>query len=278
MAGKLQSFQPWPWPGLSQYLGSLACVPHTRALRRNCRARDYKKPCAPVGDERHCATEAPLSSHSLWANAITITPSFLTLDGDEYELVPKKSSPAVTQSELFDEESDVLPRTTRRRSLLDFIKAKPMIGVALLFGLGGSLACFGYTFWLSRQRFACPHWALQCQIASKVQLYVNNKATLQGFLSAVFGLSVFMLAYATYQMAETTIWPVVLRQSLKWKDIDVYLAASRGSIVATVEALLNIRGSRHLVVLFIVLAVALLLQANAIIVGYTFENVNIPTV
>lgn len=73
-------------------------------------------------------------------------------------------------------------------------------------------------------------------------------------------------------MAETTLWPIVLRQSLKLKDIDVYLTASRGSIVAAVEALLNIRGSRHLVVLFIVLAVAVLLQVNAIIVGYSFEE------
>ena len=212
------------------------------------------------------------------ANTITTTSSFLTLDGDEYELVPKKSSPTINYADLPDAESFVLPRPLRRRSLFDFIKAKPMIGVALFFGLGGSLACFGYTFWLSRQRFACPQWALECQIPSKVQLYVNNKATVQGVLSAIFGLSVFMLAYATYQMAETTIWPVVLRQSLKLKDIDVYLAASRGSIVAAVEALLNIRGSRHLVVLIIVLAVALLLQVNAIIVGYTFERVDIPTV
>lgn len=128
------------------------------------------------------------------ANMMTPTPSFLTLDGDEYELVPKKSSPAITQSELLDEDGDALPQPVQRRSLLDFIKAKPMIGAALFFGLFGSLACFGYTFWLSRQRFACPQWALECETPSKVQLYVNNKATVQGNLSAFFGLSVFMLA------------------------------------------------------------------------------------
>ena len=211
------------------------------------------------------------------ATASTPTSSFLTLDGNEYELVPKKASPTIDQTELLGLEPDILPRARRRRSLLDFIKAKPMIGVALAVGLAGSLCCFGFTFWVSRHRLACPPWALECDLPSKVQLYVNNKATVQGVLSAIFGVSVFTLAYATYQMAETTIWPVVLRQSLKLRDIDVYLAASRGSIVAAIEALLNIRGSRHLVVLIIVLAVAILLQINAIIVGYTFERVNIPT-
>ena len=205
------------------------------------------------------------------------SPALLMLDGDEYELIPKRPSTTAYQVEGLLEDDTTARQPTRRRGLMGFIRAKPVIGVALLCGTAGSIGCFTFTYWLSRHILSCPHWALECEVPRNIQLFVDNKAQVQGFLSAIFGLSVFMLAYATYQLAETTIWPVILRQSLKLKDIDAYLAASRGSILSAAEAMLNIRGGRHFIILSIVLGVALLLQINAIIVGYAFERVSIPT-
>lgn len=79
------------------------------------------------------------------------------------------------------------------------------------------------------------------------------------------------MAYATYQLAETTIWPILTQRAFDLKSIDRYLSTVRGSIASAPLALLHSRGFNQLAVLVAVIIISLLLKADATIVGYAFN-------
>jgi len=94
-------------------------------------------------------------------------------------------------------------------SLFAFIRKNRLILIALVLGIAGSFASFGFTYWLSHQTFECPSWAFRCGVKASVHWFVERLGFVQGFLSSLYGISIACIAYATYQVAETTIWPML---------------------------------------------------------------------
>lgn len=94
-------------------------------------------------------------------------------------------------------------------SLLAFIRKNSLVLVALVLGIAGSFASFGFAHWLSHQTFECPSWAFGCEVKPSVHWFVERLGFVQGFLSSLYGISIACIAYATYQVAETTIWPML---------------------------------------------------------------------
>ncbi|KAK5117479.1 hypothetical protein LTR85_008864 [Meristemomyces frigidus] len=170
-----------------------------------------------------------------------------------------------------------VPSFRVRRSLRSFLWHNPVILVALTLGTCGTLGCFAFTFWLSQQLFNCPDWALYCSVSERVRWMSQHLNQVQGVLSTVFGVFMSMVAYAAYQIAETTIWPALTRRTFTLRDIDRYLATSRGAYTSSPAALWHARGGYHVSVLVIVTLTALLLEANSVIVGHAFSLVRVPT-
>lgn len=85
------------------------------------------------------------------------------------------------------------------------------------------------------------------------------------------------MAYATYQLAETTIWPILTERSFDLVNIDRYLSTTRGSIPSAPLALLHARRKNQLAVLLVVITVSLLLKADAFLVGIAFKTGMVPT-
>lgn len=116
------------------------------------------------------------------------------------------------------------------KSLFHFIRQNSLLQLALLIGIAGSLATFGFALWLSQQIFYCPTWAVGCDIKDSVHWFTSRLGFVQGFVSSIYGISIASIAYATYQLAETTIWPMLTEQPLTLEAIDRYLAHARGSL------------------------------------------------
>lgn len=85
------------------------------------------------------------------------------------------------------------------------------------------------------------------------------------------------MAYATYQLAETTIWPILTQRTFDLIDIDRYLSTTRGSIASAPLALFRSRRLSHFGVLLAVVTLSLLLKADATVVGYAFNIGTVPT-
>lgn len=66
---------------------------------------------------------------------------------------------------------------------------------------------------------------------------------MQGFVSSIYGISIASIAYATYQLAETTVWPMLTEQPLTLEAIDRYLAHARGSLPSFPLAIWHTRRS-----------------------------------
>lgn len=121
-------------------------------------------------------------------------------------------------------------KTNYSRSLFQFVRRNTLLQVALAVGIAGSLATFGFALWLSQQIFYCPTWTVHCDVKHSVQWFTSRLGFVQGFLSSIYGISIASIAYATYQLAETTIWPMLTEQPLTLEAIDRYLAHARGSL------------------------------------------------
>lgn len=85
------------------------------------------------------------------------------------------------------------------------------------------------------------------------------------------------MAYATYQLAETTIWPILTERTFDLANMDRYLSTTRGSIPSAPLALLHSRRRNQLAVLLVVITISLLLKADAAIVGFSFKIGVVPT-
>lgn len=129
------------------------------------------------------------------------------------------------------------------RSLLNFIRNNTLLLVALAVGISISLVSFGFTFWLSKQIFYCPDWSIRCNVKNSVHTFVMHLGLVQGILSSLYGVSIASIAYATYQVAETTVWPMLTEQPFTFEAIDRYIAHARGSLPSFPLALWHTRRS-----------------------------------
>lgn len=168
-----------------------------------------------------------------------------------------------------------LPRP--RHGVWSFLLANPLTFSTLLAGTLIAGSCFGFTCWLSKQVFQCPAWALRCSLSDNVQLFANHLNQVQGVVGAIFSLAIAMMAYATCQLAETTLWPALAKNSFSLSNIDYYLATTRGSLSAAPVALIRAREIGHISVLLIVTLTGVLQLANSVVVGHAYSLSNMTT-
>ena len=110
-----------------------------------------------------------------------------------------------------------------------------------------------------------------------VTMLSKNLGIVQGITSMIYSICMTLMAYATYQLAETTIWPILTQRTFDLVDIDRYLSTTRGSLASAPFALLHSRRRNQLAVLLVAIVISLLLKADAGIVGYTFNTGMVPT-
>jgi hypothetical protein len=158
-----------------------------------------------------------------------------------------------------------------------FLLRRPLPAVWLILGLIGSYACFGFTYWLSQQRSFCPSWALFCAVSPAAKWFNDRLGLVQGVLSSLYGICIAGIVYAAYQLAETTIWPVMAKQALNMPQIDYYLAISRGTLPAFLPAIWNARRASAIAVIWIMGLLGILMQVNSSLVGYAYTLQNVTT-
>ena len=151
--------------------------------------------------------------------------------------------------------------------------------ILAIFATGTALAigCCAFTYWLSTQKFACPRWALDCSVSDFVRRIAGSLNQVQGIVGAVFTVSIAMMAHATYQLAETTLWPALTSTAFSLCDIDNYVALTRGSLTASPMALSRARGVGQVTVLLAVTLIGMLRFADSVIVGYAYSLTNVTT-
>ncbi|KAK5133456.1 hypothetical protein LTR08_007698 [Meristemomyces frigidus] len=169
------------------------------------------------------------------------------------------------------------PVQSGHHALFKFLRKEPLIIVSLTLGTCGTIACFAFTFWLAQQVSDCPDWALYCSVSSSVKWFTTRLALVQGILATLYNIFIWMVAYATHQLAETTLWPALTTKTFTMRDIDHYLSASRGEYTASPFALWHARGGYHIGTVLVVTLTALLLQVDSIIVGHVFSQVPVST-
>ncbi|EXJ66497.1 uncharacterized protein A1O5_10166 [Cladophialophora psammophila CBS 110553] len=163
------------------------------------------------------------------------------------------------------------------RSIRSFLWHSPSISIVFSIGTAFAIGCFAFTHWLGTQKFVCPDWALDCSVSEFVAKVVAHLGQVQGLITAVYTASVAMMAYATFQVAETTLWPALTAKTFLLDDIDLYLALTRGSLTASPWALWHARGLGPVAVLLTVTFIALLQLTSSIFVGHVYSTTNVTT-
>lgn len=151
--------------------------------------------------------------------------------------------------------------------------------IALFLGVGGSLSCYGFTYWLSRQTFSCPAWALYCSVPPRVTWIAAHMGTVQGVISALYSVFISMIAYVAHALAETTLWPAMTRRSFRMSDIDNFLQLARGSLPALPQALWHSArgGFYNFTTMALTGLLVLLLFSNSIFIGHAYTIEIVPT-
>jgi len=198
--------------------------------------------------------------------------------GDDISLLRKAPTPHISAA--FEPETQPTfphipapPRTAIRH----FVAQNPALLIALACGTVGATACFVFTWWLSRQRFSCPSWSVDCTVSPQLGWLVNNLGLVQGIVSAISEASLASMAYVVYVFGEAALWPLLARREYKLRDLDVFLSTSRGSAASLPMALWTWKSPDGLVVLLIVGLVTCLLKAESVIVGAAFTRQNVST-
>ncbi|KIW30720.1 uncharacterized protein PV07_02426 [Cladophialophora immunda] len=170
------------------------------------------------------------------------------------------------------------PAKEPNRSIRSFIWHNPLIPIVFAIGTAFAVGCFAFTHWLGTQKFVCPDWALDCSVSEFLAKVVAHLGQVQGIITAVYTASVAMMAYATFQVAETTLWPALTKRTFSLCDMDQYLALTRGSLAASPRALWHARGALGpAAVLLTVTVIALLQLASSIFVGHAYSTTNVTT-
>lgn len=160
--------------------------------------------------------------HSMSSKPSLLVRDYELLESDPEQYTYRSSPPPPTKP--------IPPQIHPPIGVLRFILHSPWLLAALATGTFGTFACFGFTYWLSSQIFECPTWAFRCPVNSTVRSFGLRLGLVQGILSSLYGIFVAMIAYAAYQIAETTIWPAWSQETFDLVAVDRILAHSRGSL------------------------------------------------
>ncbi|OAL35313.1 hypothetical protein AYO20_05364 [Fonsecaea nubica] len=177
----------------------------------------------------------------------------------------------------YGETSGVPPPEEPEQGIRSFIWHNPSITIVFGIGTAFAVGCVVFTQWLGTQKFVCPDWALDCSVSEFLADVVAHLGQVQGIITAVYSASVAMMAYATFRVAETTLWPALTMRTFSLGDMDHYLALTRGSLAASPRALWQARGLGPVAVLLIATVIAILQLTSSIFVGYVYSATNVTT-
>ena len=165
------------------------------------------------------------------------------------------------------------------RGFRGLIWGSPPIIIALSLGTAGAAACLGFTYWLSKQVYDCPEWSLYCEVSQNGKWMYERLGQVQGFVSALYGFFIAMLAYVGHRLAETSLWPAMTKRSFRMTDIDYFLEAARGSLPSVPFAIWHAftGGIYYLIVVLVVGSLPVLLLFTSIFVGHAYTLVRVPT-
>ena len=166
----------------------------------------------------------------------------------------------------------------RHIGLGTFLKSRWLMVLTFVCGVSVSLSVFFYVYWLSRQRFRCPPWAIECATHSNVAFFIANTALLQGVLTTAYHTGIVAIAYSFSTLTEMAIWPLLRRKACRLVDIDSYLSATKGSFVSAVASLATIPSIGVAVLLFAILISVASQQISGVLVGWALHPANITAV
>lgn len=173
-------------------------------------------------------------------------------------------------------DAPLLFSTQRRpRVLLPFFRHNFMSTIACFAGMALTMFVFVTTWWLSKQTYDCPDWAIDCTVTKSVLLMKAHSGILQGALTTAYGIGLAALLYPVYTLAEAAVWPILHQQTCTLAQLDTYLKATRGSLISQPIALLVARSWNAAAVLSCVFVSAAFYPFGATIVGYTWSLQNV---
>lgn len=155
-----------------------------------------------------------------------------------------------------------------------FLQQHWIISAAFTFGLATCLGVFGYVVALSGSVFHCPPWAVNCAVTGSVQFLLSNASLVQGGLATVYSIGLAGMVFSICCLGEAAIWPLWHQKAYELKEIDTYLAASRGSIISLTMALTSARNPSAFLVVLCVLVSAALQPAGPTFVGFAMSRTN----
>ena len=149
------------------------------------------------------------------------------------------------------------------------------IVLAYFVGLLLTMASFFFLRWLSQQVTQCPAWAIDCEVKSATAFIVQHLGLVQGIVSTIYHLGLTCMAYGACKLAETSIWPILTRQTLTLAKLDNILLATRGSLAHAPQASLSAGKGITVVIILCVAMILSLKQVESILVGYAFTPQNV---
>lgn len=161
------------------------------------------------------------------------------------------------------------------RSLcMAYISTSPALSLSFGAGIVMIIAAIGFTFWLSKQTFTCPEWAVDCHVIDSVAYIRNNITQVQSIVATVYTLGLSALAYSVCAFAETATWPLIKKQHFTLRELDTHLSACRGSVPSITLAVRSIRTGETALVLTVLAFTILGNLASPTLVGHVYNKVN----
>ncbi|KAG6359857.1 hypothetical protein INS49_010910 [Diaporthe citri] len=155
-----------------------------------------------------------------------------------------------------------------------YIAKSPALSLSFGAGIIMVFAAICFTFWLSRQTFTCPEWAVDCHVVDSVAYIRNNITQVQSIVAILYTLGLSALAYSVCAFAETATWPLIKQQSFTLRELDTHLSACRGSVPSIPLAVCSIRTGETALVLTVLAFTILGNLASPALVGHVYNKVN----
>ncbi|KAK8022031.1 hypothetical protein PG993_012798 [Apiospora rasikravindrae] len=169
-------------------------------------------------------------------------------------------------------------RSSHSGGFVWFLRDHWVVAGAFMFGLSVFLAVFGYINALSNQTFSCPSWTVNCALTGPVKFLLSNNSLVQGTLTTGYSIGLAAMSFSICNLGEAALWPLWHRRAYRLKQIDTYLAASRGSLISLTKALISARSPQAIMVVICVLVSAALQPAGPTFVGFALARTNQTTI
>lgn len=192
----------------------------------------------------------------------------------EMRMIPDSDSDPASGSLLAEEGRDGEQQHNSRSLCTAYIATSPALPLSFGAGIAMVIAAIGFTFWLSKQTFACPEWAVDCNVIDSVAYMRNNITQVQSIVATLYTLGLSALTYSACAFAETATWPLTTQQHFTLRELDTHLSACRGSVPSIPLAVRSIRTGGTAFVLAVLTLTILGNLASPTLVGHVYNKVN----